>query len=152
MDKNRYLIELSESGRTSFGRVDFAAQAPEQRIFSTIWALESEVNNGGFVHYFRSWGGDTAHFAPTALRAIGAFTCAELVERALSVVSPSSPLPVSDQARVALVESLSEESVESLAQLDSQFYLYPDDLTELLFAHVAAHPQVFGDVPGGASP
>ncbi len=56
MDKNSYLIDLSESIRTDFGRVDFAAQSYEQRVFSAIWALESQVNNGGFVEFFDNEG------------------------------------------------------------------------------------------------
>jgi hypothetical protein len=47
MDKNKFLIDLSESDQTDFGRVDFASQSDPQRTFSAIWELESQVNNGG---------------------------------------------------------------------------------------------------------
>jgi len=50
MDKNSCLIQLAESDRTDFGRVDFLLQPHDQRVFSAIWALESEVNSGGFSH------------------------------------------------------------------------------------------------------
>ena len=43
-EKNRLLIELSESVRTDFGKVDFRSQSFPQKIFSAIWDLESEVN------------------------------------------------------------------------------------------------------------
>lgn len=39
MDKNHFLINLSESKRTDFGRVDFAAQSEAQKVFSAIWSL-----------------------------------------------------------------------------------------------------------------
>jgi hypothetical protein len=52
--KDAFLIELSESDRTSFGKVAFEKQDEIQRVFSAIWALESEVNNGGFDQYFRN--------------------------------------------------------------------------------------------------
>jgi hypothetical protein len=48
MTKDHFLIALSESPQTDFVRVDFAAQSIPQKTFSSIWALESEVNNGGF--------------------------------------------------------------------------------------------------------
>jgi hypothetical protein len=41
MDKNAFLIGLSESDRTDFGRTDFGEHSEEQRVFSAIWELES---------------------------------------------------------------------------------------------------------------
>jgi hypothetical protein len=52
VNKNRILIDLSESKQTGFGKQEFAEQTLPQKVFSTIWALESEVNNGGFSQYF----------------------------------------------------------------------------------------------------
>jgi hypothetical protein len=72
MDKNEFLIALSESEKTDFGRIEFSQQTEEQQVFSAIWDLESEVNNGGFEQYFCNLGGDTANFVPTALERIGA--------------------------------------------------------------------------------
>ena len=54
MDKNAFLITLSESERTAFGKTEFAAQLEPQKVFSAIWELESEVNNGGFDQFFRN--------------------------------------------------------------------------------------------------
>jgi hypothetical protein len=34
---------------------------------------------------------------------------------------------------------------QSLNEIDREFYKYPDDLTELLFSYVKAHPEEFGD-------
>src|SRR5438552_3595981 len=129
MDKNSFLIGLSESERTDFGRVDFSDQPVPQRVFSAIWALESQVNNGGFVQYFGSWDGETANFAPTAHRTIGADTCAGIVERALRAVS-AGPLSESKDDRERLLESVGEAARTRLEELDSEFFSYPDDLTE----------------------
>jgi hypothetical protein len=52
MNKNDILINLSESENTRFGKEDFALQSLPQKVFSAIWAVESEVNNGGFSQYF----------------------------------------------------------------------------------------------------
>jgi hypothetical protein len=92
MDKNRYLIELSESLKTDYGKRDFAEQSQEQKVFSAIWELESLVNNGGFQGYFGN-AAETAKFAPTALLAIGAQQCAAIVEEALALV-PAPPNPM----------------------------------------------------------
>ena len=143
MDKNKYLIALSESPQTDFGRIDFDDQGEEQRVFSAVWALEGQVNNGGFAQYFSSHDGDTANFASAALRKIGASKCASIIERALQCVS-QEPLPNDKLLREQLIKSLGDERSKELASLDSEFYQYPDNLTELLFAYVAANPEIFG--------
>lgn len=128
MDKNGYLIELSASPKTDFGRVDFSEQRHEQRVFTAIWGLESEVNSGGFANYFKYEEREVAAFAPTALKAIGANACADIVEQALKVSASGDAADVEEQ----------------LDELDAQFYGYPDNLTELLYAFVNAHSDVFG--------
>jgi hypothetical protein len=134
MDKNSYLIELSESDRTDFGHVDFAAQSHEQQVFSAIWSLESQVNSGGFSAFFEYEDPELVAFAPAALRAIGAAACADIVSRAVALALHSDSPEVSGQ----------------FDSLDSEFYEYPDDLTELLYNYVSANPATFGSVSDGA--
>jgi len=145
MDKNALLIELSESDRTMLGRVDFDHQPPEQQVFSAIWELESQVNNGGFAQFFSAADGDSANSVPRALRSIGATACADIVERALRVVSPHA-LPREQSLREDLIDQLGTDAQDALEMLDQEFFAYPDNLTDLLFAYVQAHTQVFGRV------
>lgn len=145
MDKNCFLVSLSDSDRTDFGRVAFAEQSEEQKVFSAIFGMEGQVNSGGFADYFASSEGDTANFAPVALHRIGADACAGIVERALGAVS-SHPLPDDEDAREELVDGLDDEAEEQLNLLDEEFFAYPDDLTSLLFAFVQSHPHAFAPV------
>ena len=144
MDKNAFLIDLSESDRTDFGRVDFAAQSVLQKTFSAIWELESQVNNGGFDQYFRNSDSDIIAYAPTALREIGASACAEIVEAAINWIAP---IPEDNDARCDALDAALAVDEEPLEALDSKFYEYPDDLTTLLFAFVAKNANEFGGVP-----
>ncbi len=146
VDKNSYLIDLSQSNRTDFGRVDFPEQIDSQKVFSAVWALESQVNNGGFLQYFVSSDFDTANYAPTALRNIGALSCADMAERSLMIL-PASGLPDSQQACMDLVDSLGDEERERFDDLDSEFRAYPDNLADLLFSYVSSHPESFGPTP-----
>lgn len=145
MDKNAFLIDLSESDRTMLGRVDFDRQPPEQQVFSAIWELESQVSNGGFAQLFSAVDGHSANSAPRALRAIGAQACADIVEQALRVVSPQ-PLPREQSLREDLVDQLGPAAHEALEMLHQKFIAYPDNLIDLLFDYVRAHPNVFGRV------
>lgn len=144
MDKNLCLIELSESPKTDYGKRDFAEQSREQKVFSAIWELESLVNNGGFQGYFGNRA-ETARFAPTALRVVGAQQCAAIVEEALALVPAS--LPTEQDACWKAMHSLPKPIDAQFKALDDRFFAYPDNLTELLFAFVAAHPNVFGATP-----
>lgn len=145
MDKNKFLVDLSESKRTDFGKVDFAKQSEEQRVFSAVWTLESEVNNGGLIQYFENDGGETVNFAGAALKRIGANQCAGIVERAIRAVCADA-VPSDAHGWEVLIAGMSEETGEILDGLDSEFYKYPDNLTELLFEFVREHPKVFGPV------
>jgi hypothetical protein len=144
-DPNKILIDLSESPQTDFGRVDFLEQSHDQKVFSAIWELESQVNNGGFSQYFENHSGETAEFAPIALRSIGADRCAAIVERALRTVTPDA-MPTDYDQRQRVLEVLDDARRNVLDDLDEAFYTYPDDLTELLYAFVRARPEVFGPV------
>jgi hypothetical protein len=48
MTKNHILINLSASEKTSFWKKDSTSQSLQQKVFSAVWHVESEVNNGGF--------------------------------------------------------------------------------------------------------
>lgn len=144
MDKNQFLIELSESSKTDVGKRDFTDQTHEQRVFSAVWELESQVNNGGFRGYFGNGPASTV-FAPSALRAIGAHQCADIVQEALTHIPTSLPEDLDE--RWDAMDSLPDLTSEKISALDDRFFAYPDNLTELLFDFVAAHPNAFGPIP-----
>lgn len=76
MNKNSILVGLSESEKTSFGKLDFADQSLPQKVFWTIWTVESEVNNGGFSLYLSSAAADSAPSVMGALETRGSFCSA----------------------------------------------------------------------------
>src|SRR5437660_149650 len=123
MDKNTYLIRLSESEHTDFGQIAFDKQPEVQQVFSAVWELESQVNNGGFDQYFRNSDTNIIAFAPAALKKIEAKACAEIVEASIMLISP---LPDSREKRGAALDALSETQRTTLEALDSKFFAYPD--------------------------
>lgn len=141
LDKNRALIRLSESDNTDVGKVEFDLQSAPQKVFSSVWELESQVNNGGFEAYFRHTDSEVIKHAPVALKEIGAVHCCAIVERALQVLES---LPSTRDGREAALDAVDADEV--LAVLDQEFFAYQDDLTDLLFAFVAARPETFGQI------
>ena len=125
--------------------MDFDSQPEDQKVFSAIWILESEVNNGGFLQYFENDRGKTVNFAVTALKRVGANRCADIVGRAIRAVCDGNALS-DDDGWKTLIEDLPDNAVDELEGLDQEFSGYPDNLTELLFEFVRKHPETFGPV------
>jgi hypothetical protein len=145
MTKNEILIGLSESERTKFGKEDFALQSLPQKVFSSVWAVESEVNNGGFSQYFLNSSAETAPFVAEALDAIGAPKTAQICRRAVERAFPDGLPPTADEISSTAAD-FSDELLAELDSFDGEFLAYPHDLTELLFDYVHRHPDEFGPV------
>ena len=77
MDKNNILIALSEPEYARLDSEGFRNLSVPHKVFSAIWALEAEVNNGGFSQYFFNSSGATAGFVHEALMIVGALKTAD---------------------------------------------------------------------------
>lgn len=145
IEMNRALIELAGSPRAQYGKIEYEKQSKNQRVFSAIWGLQAQVNNGGFSQYFDSIDGEAAADAEQVLRAIGARRAAAIVAKATAVF-PGGPPPRDRDERQRRLSKLSEGIRAEWELLDQEFVKYPDDLTALLYAWVRAHPDEFGPV------
>jgi len=146
MNKNKLLIDLSESEKTKFGIEDFVQQSLPQKVFSAIWCVDSELNNGGFSQYFVSDSGGSTRFVVEALEAIGAPKKARICSRAIAAAFPAG-LPTSPETIRSAAADFSDEILDKLDALDQEFFAYPHDLTDLLFAFVSENPKEFGILP-----
>jgi len=144
--KNHILIRLSESDKTQFGKPDFAQQSTPQKVFSSIWALEAEVNNGGFSQYFLNSSCETASFVSEALATLGAPKTANICRRAIAAAFPAG-LPENPEDISSAAADFPDEVMEALEPLDNEFFEYPHNLTDLLFTYVSKHPEEFGQLP-----
>jgi hypothetical protein len=146
MNKNGILIDLSESEKTRFGKEEFAQQSLPQQVFSAIWAIESEVNNGGFSQYFLNDSSQSASFVAKALETIGAPKTASICNHALATAFPEGLPPTAEIVR-SVAADFPDEILGKLELLDQEFLAYPHNLTELLFDYVVVHPEEFGTMP-----
>lgn len=147
VDKILTMIALSESNKTGYGKgQEFSTQSAPQKVFTAIWYLEMEVNNGGFWQYLANSSAETAPFVQQALKAIGANYTADLCKKAFAAAFRSG-LPKTAEAISSEAERRTDELTDILDPFDQQFFEKPDDLTELLYDYVAKHPQEFGELP-----
>ena len=138
MDKNLWLIQLSESPQTQFWKVDYGELSEAEKVFVAIWGLEADVNNGGFSQYYYNSSGDHAMHAPGALRAIGANQMAGIVDKANAQFGAGGPPADRDERQNAL-DALAGKADDAWLELSGQFQDYPENLTELLYAYVQAN-------------
>jgi hypothetical protein len=134
-DKNKQLIALSENPDSRFWKVSYEELTAPEKVFVSIWELESEVNNGGFLQYFFNSSGDNAKYCVLALEKIGATNVAALAKQANSIFANGEP-PVDSAIRQPQVQNLTAEQKSFLDQLDQKIYKRSDNLTELLFDFV----------------
>ncbi len=118
--------------------VPFDSLSEPEKVLVSLWAIEAEVNNGGFHQFFFNSSGGCAFFAPTALRILGAPQMAHLAERANSVFGPAGP-PRDWDARQEALLALGEAEQALLEELDLAFQAYPEDLALLGEAYAAEH-------------
>ena len=146
MTKDHILIELSTSEKSSCGKEEFSNQSIPQKVFSTIWAVESEVNNGGFSQYFLNSSCETVGFVAEALEIVKAPRTAEICRRAIREGFPQGLPSIPGEISQGAAE-FSDAVLDRLSALDDEFFEYPHNLTDLLFAYVSQHPEEFGELP-----
>ncbi|WP_445365041.1 DMP19 family protein [Microbulbifer sp. ANSA001] len=103
-------------------------------VMVCVWMLEAEVNNGGFNQFFWNSAGDISIETVASLHKIGASKTASIVEAANANFGEMGP-PKDREVRQQELEALEESGVLKLDSLDSDFYKYPNDLEELMYAY-----------------
>ena len=81
-----------------------------------------------------------------AFETIGAPKTASICSRAIATAFPTG-LPATVELIRSGAAEFSDEILEELEPLDQEFFAYPHNLTDLLFAYVSAHTEEFGALP-----
>jgi len=123
---------VSEEASRRYEALGFDGLTEAERVWIAVEDLQTDVNNGGFDQYFLNSSGDTAWFAPAALRTIGAPSMATIVERANAAFGPDGPPRDREQRQEALERLRGADDDVLFKSLDDDFFKYPDDLDELL--------------------
>jgi len=136
------LIKVSEAVWARESAVGANGLTPAEKVFLCVWNLEAEVNNGGFAQFYTNSAGDHALETPAALREIGASQAASLVETANQVFGPMGPSRDRSE-RTRSLEQLGKNATDALGTLDTRFYEYPDNLSDLLRQYVDSNRAQF---------
>ena len=146
MTPTQYIISLSESTVTAFGRKDFSEQPEPQQVFTAVFGSSGAIMMDGLAGYFANSDGESASFVAKAYDIIGSPARADILNRACAVVS-KDPIPEAGDDREVLISSLSGEQLAELEELSDEFMMLPEEIDPLLLDYVRTLPEVFGDVP-----
>ncbi len=136
MKIDSYLNEKSEYGE-NIGKLNSS-----QKTFLFVENLEREINNGGFNLFYFNSSGDFSQETVNALLEIGANKTAEIVKKANSEFK-NGLVPKDRTERQNELELIKEKAEENWDNLDSEFYEYQDNLTELLIEFVIKNKTEF---------
>jgi hypothetical protein len=113
------------------------------RALWLTWAVEAEVNNGGFSQYYFNSAGKQASEAAAAFDFFAAPEHAALMREANAVRQKEAAGMREHEAEHTL-ESFSESrEVSKLGPLDDRFYALKEDLSALRIAKIRQSPELF---------
>lgn len=110
----------------------------EQRTVLAVEALEREVNNGGFSHFFGDASWKHVPVLVKSLERVGSKEALGLVKDAVSLLKLSSAV-LNDPAKLfeTIHAALAKHEVEiRLNDLDSDYYVLEEDLGKLVWNYV----------------
>ena len=109
-----------------------------ERTVCLVFALEAEVQNGGFAQFFANSSGEFARETSAALAAVGASATDALLRQALEPFGPEGPSRSSD-LRNGQLKAIGPKADELWGRLDEEFYREVDDLAVLTAKYIRAH-------------
>lgn len=107
-----------------------------------IWALETEVNNGGYSQFYFNSSGQYYLHLPEALRRVGATQFADLTERANKVFEHKKTTILQDQSTDPFSESDEDDPLDCF---NTEFYaLYQsENLEQIQVEYIRNHKREF---------
>jgi len=117
-----------------------------QQAIYMIWALEAEVNNGGYNQFYSNSSGQFYKHLPEALRLVGAYKFADLTQRANYIFEEENELITKYQDGTIEGFSKSYEN-NPLNDLDTEFYeLYQtENLQQIQVVYIRKNKKDFID-------
>lgn len=114
----------------------------EERVFYIVQTLDTELNCGGFWQYLFNTEKEIFTGTIDSLRELGAEKTATLCQNAFDAFDEK--LPTSRLGRMKYLDKLGmDRFYELVLEFDNAFFHNEENLTELCFAYMTAHPTAF---------
>ena len=116
---------------------------PGDRALYVLWAVDGEINNGGFSQYLSNSTAELHDEAVASAEGIGAKKTAALLRRLPRVLGVARVSADRDE-RQRLLDGLTDEQLAELRRLDEEWYAgISAEIEAGLVEYLRAHPEAF---------
>ena len=121
--------------------------AEAERWYIALYWFVVCAHSGGLYAFFLEPSGALWADAQRGLHVIGAKAAEDVLRRAIALF-PDGQVPTDDAERQQALRQMPEQSIFALlVGLAAELHTGPDDVSELLHRHVAAHPELYPAAP-----
>lgn len=132
------LNELVNGQQLYFDLGGFDELNPAEQALLGTWELANEVYNGGFMQYFHNSSREHAEPMIEVLRSFEAHEAASILEAAIALAGPGTPLG-DEPGFLRATRAASEEIKDQLSALGSKLYDDLDNVHLRLFCYLVKH-------------
>ena len=104
----------------------------EEQELASLWKLEMDIHNGGFLQFFTNWGIECYDNAVRCLKKMGAVKCLAIIESSYEIIEKYK-----EDKRLTtyqdLYDLISEKEMKLIDNLDQQYWALPEDIIALTF-------------------
>lgn len=138
-----YIIDVKLKGRERDEYSIIKGMSPAFRYIYITWALDGEVNNGGFIQYFYNTSGMYAADLTDALRNIRAYKTEKIAADAIALYNKERALHEKVRKEGSMESFMSSYGESELGKLDELFYKTGEDLSKLRIRYIRSNPDQF---------
>lgn len=134
-DETDSFLQITDVIYDKEAEVGYAALKPVEKVIYCMDGLLKEMENGGFVQFFRQQAGDYAADTLLALEQIKAKVSASLLEQMLAFF-PAGEAPSDVDEREEIFDQIESEYGDEITDLDDLFYDSGENLVGLTLLYV----------------
>lgn len=138
-----YIIDIWLKGCGEEESAAVKKLSPGFRNIYITWALDGEVNNGGFIQFFYNTSGAYNDELASALHDIGAFKTEKIAIEAISVYNKERALHQKVKKDGTMKSFMSSYGESGLGRLDDLFYNSGEDLGNLRIKYIRENTEQF---------
>lgn len=141
-DETDSFLQITDVIYDKEAEVGYAALKPVEKVIYCIDGLLREMENGGFVQFFRQDAGALTDDTLLALEQVKAKATSTLLQQIVEYF-PGSQVPTDEEEREAQFEQIESNYGDEISELDDRFYDSGENLVGLTLSYVQRNLKEF---------
>lgn len=134
-DETDSFLQITDVVYDKEAEVGYAALKPLEKTIYCIDSLLREMENGGFVQFFRQDSAALTDDTLLALEQVKAKITAELLQKIINFF-PNGQVPTDEDERDTQFEQIETDNGDEISELDDRFYDSGENLVGLTLSYV----------------